>query len=109
LIITGLLTLLVVLTGILPPVRLVLVFAFLFLGPGLAFARLLPGEDIVTRITLSIALSLAIDAVVAMILLYAGAWSYQTALLIIVGITLLGSTLQLRPGRENNMAREKRE
>lgn len=109
LMVAGLLTALVVLTGIFPLPRLVLVFAFLFLGPGLAFARLLPADDIFARVTLSIALSLGIDAVVAMILLYMDAWSYQNILLIIVGITLLGSILQISHPREPETVQEERE
>ncbi len=93
------LTALIVFTGILPGIRLVLVLIFFVTCPGLPFIRLIRLQDFLTELVLMIAFSLVIDATVAMILLYTGAWSYVTGLLILIGISLTGVGLNLRQER----------
>lgn len=96
LILFAILTTVVVLTGILPGLRPALVFLFLLVAPGLAYVKLLPIDEGFTRLTVAMALSMAIDAVVAMIFLYTGGWAYQPIFLIIAAITVFGAVLQGR-------------
>lgn len=96
LIVFAALSTLVVITGTPAGLRPVLAFLFLLLAPGLAYARLLPAEDGIVLVTLAVALSLAIDTVVGMALLYMGQWSFVTAFLIIAAISLVGAVLQVR-------------
>ncbi len=93
--ILSILTGLVVFTGILPGARPLLVLFFYILCPGLALIRLFRLRDPLTEVVLVIALSLAVDATVAMILLYAGAWSYVTGLLIVIGISMLAAVFSI--------------
>jgi hypothetical protein len=92
-ILLGICTGLVVFTGILPSIRPVLVFVFLLVCPGLVFVRMLRLDDLIMLATLSIALSLAIDAAVATLLLSTAAWSFSRGLVIIFAITLTGLML----------------
>jgi hypothetical protein len=76
------------------PLRPLLAFWFLLVCPGMAFVRLLRIKEGFAVWTLAIALSLALDAIVAGAMLYAGFWSPTTGLLILVGITLVGVGIQ---------------
>jgi hypothetical protein len=91
----SLLTGLTVFTGILPGIRPWVVLVFYVTCPGLAVVRLFRIRDSLTVMVLVVALSLALDASVAMLLLYAGAWSYGTGLLILLGISLLGAAFSI--------------
>lgn len=79
--------------------RHVVVLAFLMLGPGLAVGGLLGLRDPVAELTIALAMSVVIDGFVAGILLYAHAWSPQGALLIVAGISIAGSAIQLARAR----------
>jgi uncharacterized membrane protein len=57
------------------PVRVALALAFLLFGPGLAVAELLSVPDIAQRLALATGLSLAVETLVGLALLYAGAYS----------------------------------
>ncbi len=72
---------------------------FLLLCPGMAIVRLLETRDPVAELTLAIALSIALDVIVAGGLLYAGAWSPNAALGILMAITVGGVLLELLVGR----------
>jgi hypothetical protein len=63
---------------------------FLVLCPGLAWARLLRVEPELNTILLGVALSLAIDTIVATALLYAHQPSVQVNLAALVAITIGG-------------------
>ncbi len=56
-------------------VRPFIVLWFLFVCPGMALVRFFRLEELVVEWILALALSFAIDAIVAGILLYAGRWS----------------------------------
>lgn len=77
------------------PVRSILVFGFMLICPGLAFAHLLPGKDQLTRFILVICLSLALDTAAAEVILYLGMWSPHLILLILIGLCCLGLLLQI--------------
>jgi len=69
-------------------------FWFLFLCPGMAFVRLLRVGESLTELTLALALSLAINAIVAITMLYTGTWSPKWGLGIVIGISMCGAALQ---------------
>ena len=73
-----------------PSVRPFVALPFLVLCPGLAWARLLRVEPELNTILLGIALSLAIDTIVATALLYAHQPSVQVNLGALVAITIGG-------------------
>lgn len=77
------------------PLRGILVFGFMLICPGVAFAHLLPGEDQITRFILVIGLSLALDTAVAEAVLYLEIWSPHLILLILVGFCCLGLLLKI--------------
>lgn len=77
------------------PVQPLLVSWFLLICPGMAFVRLLRIEGGATEVLLAIALSIAIDMIVAEILLYAEVWSAAWALSLLIGISLAGVALQM--------------
>jgi hypothetical protein len=79
---------LAVVTGWTSPVRVVFSLGFLILAPGLALAELLELSDLAQRLTIAIGASLALDALVAMTLLYAGAYSARLAVGILAALTL---------------------
>ncbi len=76
-------------------VRHVLVLGFLLLGPGLALAGLLELRDPVAELTIAVALSIAIDGLVAGVGLYAHAWSPERTLVIVAAVAIAGSAAQL--------------
>lgn len=77
------------------PLRPLAVLAFLGFGPGLSVIGLFGISDLTQRLVLSIAVSLALDTIVAGLSLYAGLWSPVGVLLILIAITLVGAGLQL--------------
>ena len=80
--------------------RAPVVLAFLLLGPGMAYVPLLGLGDLLAELTLGLATSLALDLAVAAAMLYAGAWSPRTSLLVLVGVALAGAALQAGIARE---------
>jgi len=78
------------------PVRPVAAFWFLLVCPGMAFAPLLPIRDRLIQFGFAVALSIGLDGVVSEAMLYTGAWSYQGQLAVLIGICLVGTTLQIR-------------
>jgi hypothetical protein len=82
------------------PVRTVIVLAFLLVCPGAAWVRLLPLGDTLAVLTVSVAVSIALDTTVAGILLYSHVWSPTAAFVILVGLSLAGALVQVaRPVR----------
>ena len=78
-------------------VRPALVMWFLFVCPGMTVVRFLRLAEAVIEWMLAFALSFAIDACVASILLYAGWWSPVRVLSILIGFCLVGVMMQLAP------------
>jgi hypothetical protein len=72
------------------PVRHLLSLWFLLTCPGMAYVRLLRINDGVTEWTLAVALSLAIDAIVAAFMLYTGHWSPDRGFVAVMALTLGG-------------------
>ena len=65
-------------------VRPVIVMWFLFVCPGMAVTRLLNLKEGITEWALALALSFSIDAIIASILLYAGMWSPDGILVLLM-------------------------
>ena len=76
-------------------IRAIIVFWFLFICPGMILVRFLRLKEPVVEWTLAIALSFAIDAIVAGIQLYAGKWSPAGTLTLLIGLSLGGAIVQL--------------
>jgi uncharacterized membrane protein len=72
------------------PVRAVIVLWFLLFCPGMAFVQLLQMDKVLDEIVLAVALSLALDLLVAMALLYAGLWYPNLILMIMVVLSQVG-------------------
>ena len=83
------------LANIVSPVRAILSLAFFLVCPGMAFVQLLRIEDWIVELTLAVALSIALSTLVSEAMIYADAWSPVTAGLGFIGLTLLGSLIQL--------------
>jgi uncharacterized membrane protein len=75
--------------------RAAIVFAFLLFCPGMAFVGLLGLDDRLTELILAIALSLTLDTLTAMVMLYIGVWSPLGGLMALAGQSVVGSTLQV--------------
>lgn len=76
--------------------RPVAAFWFLLVCPGMAFVPLLSIRDRLIQCGVAVALSIGLDGVVSEAMLYTGAWSYQRGLAVLIGICLIGTTLQVR-------------
>jgi len=87
----GLVTFVVIDTAVRP----FIVLWFLFVCPGMALVRFFRLEELVVEWILALALSFAVDAIVAGVLLYAGRWSPTATLEILMGISLGGAILQI--------------
>ncbi len=78
-----------------PPIRPLVAFWFLLVCPGMAFVRLLDIDEWITEWTMAIALSLALDALVAAIMVVTKTWSPAWALFVLIWVSLTGAVLQL--------------
>jgi hypothetical protein len=75
--------------------RSIIVLWFLCVCPGMVLIRFFQLKEPVTEWTLSIALSLGIDAAVAGTQIYSGHWSPPITLAIIMGICIMGTLIQV--------------
>jgi hypothetical protein len=91
---SALATLGVTYAGVGAPLRPLVALWFLAVCPGMALVRLLGLQDLLSEVVLAIAVSLSLETIVALIMIYTGAWSPQRSLDIIVGITLAGAGTQ---------------
>ena len=73
----------------------IIVMWFLFVCPGMVLVRFFRLSEPVSEWTLAIALSLAIDAIVAGIQMYAGLWSPAATLAILIGFCFVGAIAQI--------------
>ncbi len=81
------------------PLRPIATLGFLSICPGMAVVRLLRLEDVLTELTLAVAFSIALDSLVAGTMLYAGWWSPEWSLGLLLGASVIGAACQLRPDR----------
>jgi len=78
----------VVVAGGESPARTILVAAFLLVCPGLALLRLAGPLDALATVTFAIALSVAIDMLLALGLAYTGLWSPAAAFIALLVIVI---------------------
>ena len=78
------------------PLREVVILTYLAVGPGAAIVWLARIADRATQLSLVVPLSLAVDALVATGLLYAGIWSPTLAFAVVAAITLASVLLGVR-------------
>lgn len=97
--VSGLAALACVLGDVGAPVQPALVFWFVLVCPGMAFVGLIRPPSLLFALTLSIAASCALAVAVAQALLFAGAWSPVTGLIILVALTTVGAAADLRADR----------
>ena len=81
--------------GLASPFRLITSLWFLLVCPGMAFVKLLRFDQAYYEWTLAIALSIALDGLVACLLLYTGLWSIRWGLMTVTMISLMGAFLQI--------------
>lgn len=79
--------------------RAVVATLFLLIGPGLAFARLLRLGDSWTELTVAVAASLGLEAVIATALLVTGLWSPGRMLAIVILFTFCCLFVSVRTPR----------
>ena len=72
------------------PVQGIIILWFVTLCPGMSLVSLLKLEGFIIEITLAIALSLSIDAIVVGLFLYSGRWSPPTMLWVLIVLSLIG-------------------
>ena len=77
------------------PIRPVVAMWFLLVCPGMALVPLLRLQDGITELVLGIGVSVALTALVAIGCLYAGFWSPNGILALLIGETLIGAMAQL--------------
>lgn len=93
--------------GIGPPIQPLIALWFLLICPGMAFIRLLEVGEPYIELTLALALSIALDALVAETLVLARLWTPGGALLVLICFSIAGAMLQLvvSPVRDANTRR----
>ena len=75
--------------------RSVLAVWFILFCPGIAFVRLLRLKDVLTELTLAIALSIALSTIVAEVMLYLHIWSPAWGFLELIILAVIGADLQM--------------
>lgn len=89
------------------PLRTALTLAFLLAGPGSAIAEALEIRDPLLHVALAIGLSLALEALVAVTLLYLGLFSAEAAFAIVVGVTAAALVVVVARSMRGNIAADR--
>ncbi len=76
--------------------RQVVVFSFMLFCPGLGFVRLLDVKGFLPAVALVLALSMALDTLVAETMVLAHAWSPLAGQIVLVCVSVAGALLQVR-------------
>jgi len=77
------------------PLRTVITVWFFLICPGMPYVLSLRLGDTLTEWTLAVALSLAIDTIVSMTILFAGIWDFKLGMIITTAIAWVGVGLHL--------------
>ena len=85
---------LVVFAGVAAPARPFVALWFLLLCPGMALVRLLRVGGVAVELSLAIALSLALDSLVAGVMVYTRTWAPERGLIVLIAISVFGAALQ---------------
>ena len=91
---TGLLLTLIVAANLNSPLRPLVAFGFLLVCPGMAFVRLLHLTDHWVELGLAVPLSIALDTLIAEMLVLLKIWSLNGAVIVLVAISIGGAALQ---------------
>lgn len=82
--------------GFLPePIRIAAMFWFLLICPGLAYVPLFDFGPPALELLIALGASFALNTIVTLALVLITAWSMQAALVIMVGIAMVGVLMQL--------------
>ncbi len=73
----------------------VITLGFLLFCPGMAFVQLMQIDDGLHETVLAVVLSIVLDMIVAAVVLYAGLWSPELILTILIYLSLIGVIGQL--------------
>jgi hypothetical protein len=76
------------------PTRSIFVFWFFLTCPGIAVVGLLNIRDRLNEVVLGVALSIAVDTGVALVMALAKVWSPDLGLAVLIGFSLLGAAIQ---------------
>lgn len=87
------------------PIRPAVVLWFILFCPGIAFIQLLGLDDLAHEVILAVGLSLAIALFVAICVLYAGLWSPNLILMILVVLSQIGVLCQILLWNSRRMGR----
>jgi uncharacterized membrane protein len=80
----------------------VLVLAFLLFVPGLAVAQMLDVREPLRQLALATGASLAVETLVGLALLYAGAFTTERTMLVVLALTLIALLVSVvRAGRRS--------
>jgi len=90
---------LVFFAGVAAPARPFVALWFLLLCPGMALVRLLRVSGLVAELTLAVALSLALDTLVAIVMVYTRTWVPGQGLVALIAISVAGALLQVVTAR----------
>jgi hypothetical protein len=97
-----------ILTDIGSPIRPAVTSTFLLICPGLACTRLLRIQPAMVEATVAVAISLAIDALIAECMVYARLWSPATALWLLIAFTMVAEAArQVSAGRKPRRIRRR--
>lgn len=83
-----------------PLLRSLVTFWYLLVCPGMAFIRLLKLKDSLTEWILAIVLSLALEMVLGLVMVYAHWWQPGWGLVFLILLSLSGVSLQLRQAHQ---------
>jgi len=75
--------------------RPIAVLWFMLVCPGMALVRLLRLSDATTELAIAVALSLALDTLVAGVLIYAGSANFDVSFAVLLAITMLAVTVDV--------------
>jgi hypothetical protein len=77
------------------PLRPYLTLAFALICPGMAIVRLLGIADSLLEVAVAVALSIAIELLASLVMIYSGVWSPDGLFLGLVGLTLMAAGFDL--------------
>lgn len=100
-IIAAITTIILFLFDVQSPIRAIVSFAFLLLGPGYAYIRLISIKEFLAELIFSIALSLSIGILISELLVLMAIWSAGLALLIVATLSIFGALLQFHRLSQN--------
>lgn len=84
--------------------RFTVVFGFLMICPGKVLTYFLPISDETSQWSVSLALSVLLNAIVSLVMIYAKVWEPQYGLLLMIGLSIIGIIAQIILGSRRSVA-----